>query len=341
MYIDGIRIYRYFSMDIYLFQSMARFISFVIRLFPIIFAYAANCQPEINAEMLLDARARLGEGAIWDYRNGELLWIDIEQDRLYFYKPALNQLKKKELGQKPGTVVPAVNGTVLIALKNGIYVLNRKDSSLQLLIPNPEKALPNNRFNDGKCDPAGRLWVGTMSMTGERYAGNLYRIDPEGSVKNMIDSVGTSNGIVWTSDHKKMYYIDTPTSHVMEFHYNALTGDIDSARVAIVIPQDLGYPDGMAIDDKDKLWIAHWGGFGVYNWDPVTGLLLMKVKVPVKNVTSCAFGGDELDILYITTAREGMSEEELILYPESGDVFIAKTGSRGVSANCFGQSGVK
>jgi sugar lactone lactonase YvrE len=296
-----------------------------------------KAQNHRTAQLVNDAKATLGEGSIFDFRNGELLWLDIEQSKLYIYTPASNKLVSKELGQMPGTVVPAVNGSIILALKSGIYAFSRKDSVLRKMRPGPETDRPLNRFNDGKCDPAGRLWVGTMSLKEEAHQGRLYMFDFDGSFHIKIDSTSISNGIVWTSNHKKMYYIDTPCSCVMEYSFNELTGKIDSARMAVRIPTELGYPDGMTIDSQDKLWIAHWGGFGVYRWDPLNGKLMETFKVPAKNVTSCAFGGDKLDILYITTARKGNSEEELIQYPLSGGLFKVIPGVRGVEAFYFGQ----
>jgi sugar lactone lactonase YvrE len=315
----------------------------IILVLPICFSFILPClaQKQKTAQLVIDARATLGEGSIWDYRNGELLWLDIEQSKLYIYTPALKKLVSKELGQKPGTVVPAVNGSIIIALKSGLFAFSRKDSGLKKLVPGPEKDRPLNRFNDGKCDPAGRLWVGTMSSNGEAHQGRLYMFDLDGSFHIKIDSTSTSNGIVWTSNHRKMYYIDTPCSCVVEYSYDESTGKIDSSRMAIQIPKELGYPDGMTIDSEDKLWIAHWGGFGVYRWDPQSGKLMETVKVPAKNVTSCAFGDDRLDILYITTARQGNSEEELKQYPLSGGLFKIKPGVKGVHAFYFGQNGTK
>jgi sugar lactone lactonase YvrE len=291
-----------------------------------------------TAQIVLDTKTALGEGAIWDAKYGELLWLDIEKGKFFIYNPALNNNAVKDLGQMPGTVVPAVNGSIVVAMKSGIYVFSRKDSSLRKMKPFPETDKPFNRFNDGKCDPTGRLWVGTLSLKDEAKQGSLYMFDLNGAYHKKIDSTSTSNGIVWTSNHKKMYYIDTPCSCVMEYKFDEKSGNIDSARLAIKIPRELGYPDGMTIDSQDKLWIAHWGGFGVYRWDPITGKMLEKINVPAKNVTSCAFGGDKLDVLYITTARKGNSEDELKQYPFSGGLFKIKPGVTGVIANYFGEN---
>jgi sugar lactone lactonase YvrE len=151
----------------------------------------------------------------------------------------------------------------------------------------------------------------------------------------MIENVSVSNGIAWSPDSAKMYYIDTPTHEVKEYDYNNVSGEISSPKVAIEISPDLGYPDGMTIDEEGNLWIALWGGSAVGCWNPKTGKLVRKIEVPAKNVTSCAFGDDDLGTLYITTARTGTTDEELKKYPNAGGVFKTVPGVKGVKANYF------
>jgi sugar lactone lactonase YvrE len=201
-----------------------------------------------------------------------------------------------------------------------------------ILLVSPEKELTRNRFNDGKCDPAGRFWVGSM---GPRYQASLYRITANGTCDKMVDSVTISNGIVWTADKKTMYYIDTNTGEVRAFDYDNSTGDIANSRVVIKFPSGIGMPDGMSIDAEGMLWIAHWGGYCVGRWNPATGKMIAKIEVPAPNVTSCAFSGKNLDVLYITTASTGMSANDLIKYPDSGKLFVANPGVKGVKANLF------
>jgi len=233
-----------------------------------------------------------------------------------------------------GTVVPAESGKVMVALQNGIYSY-APDSGAKKLIVDPEADKPDNRFNDGKCDPAGRFWVGTMSLVGAKNAGALYRLDADSTIHKMIDGVGISNGIVWLADKTKMYYIDTPTRKVMGYDYDNETGDISNPKVAVEIPDGIGYPDGMTIDKKDNLWVALWGGSAVACFNPENGELLRKIEVPAKNVTSCTFGGDDLGTLYITTARESTSDEDLERFPHAGGVFKVRPGVKGVKAHFF------
>lgn len=290
-----------------------------------------TAQKVIPSKVLTHTQAVLGEGSFWHPAQNILYWVDIDQGFLHTLNPVSGKEYSYELGQKVGTVVPVDTGGVMVALKDGIYSYNMNKKALKLLV-SPEKTLTENRFNDGKCDPYGRFWVGSM---GPRYKASLYRIASNGTYEKILDSVSTSNGIVWTADKKTMYYIDTPTGAVRAFDYDNKTGNISNPRIVIKFDKGIGYPDGMSIDKEGKLWIAHWGGYCVGQWDPATGKMIAKVEVPAPNVTSCAFGGKNLDILYITTASTGMSEADLKKYPDSGKLFVAKPGVTGTKTNFF------
>jgi sugar lactone lactonase YvrE len=196
-------------------------------------------------------------------------------------------------------------------------------------IVTPPKLNENQRLNDGKCDPSGRLWVGSMNLDQKPKQAHLFRMDKEGTVKVMLDSISISNGIAWTKDGKRMFYIDTPTRKVMAYDFDLASGEISNPKVLVQIPDSLGWPDGMTLDENDNLWIGMWGGFCVTAWSAKDGSFLGKVSVPVPNVTSCAFGGKAFDILYITTARQGLRQEKLAAFPESGDLFKAEVGVKG------------
>jgi sugar lactone lactonase YvrE len=280
----------------------------------------------IEAFLHLDAKATLGEGSLFDPINKVFYWVDIDNGILYWCNSDAENCSSFKFGKKIGTIVPCnVKGLVAVALEDGIYLFNTGSKELRMIC-SPEKDKKGNRFNDGKCSPAGNFWVGSM---GGRYNGALYRVKANGDYVKMIDSVGTSNGIVWSPDHTKMFYIDTPTALIMEYAYDEVHDTISSPRVCVKIPGGIGYPDGMSIDSDGKLWVAHWGGSGVYRWDPETGDLLMKVSVAAKNVTSCAFAGKNEKTLFITTARTGNSEADLKSLPLSGGVFKAETEIRG------------
>lgn len=304
---------------------------FVLTLFVV---SACTIQKSKEVELVIDSRSDLGEGAIWNSQTGELLWINITGKILNIYNPKTGNNKELFTGQMIGTVVPCSSDKVLVALQNGIFSLD-PFTGTKVLIVDPEEDLSDNRFNDGKCDPAGRFWAGTMSTKDEKGAGSLYRLDKDSSIHKMIEDVSISNGIVWSLNASKMYYIDTPTQQVKEYDYNNETGEISNPKVAVEISTELGSPDGMTIDAEGNLWIALWGGAAVGCWNPETGKLIRKIEVPAKNVTSCAFGDDDLGTLYITTARINTADEELQKYPEAGGVFKTTPGIKGVKANYF------
>ena len=290
-------------------------------------------QSDLTAELVIDAKAMLGEGSIWHPGEKKLYWIDIEGKALHIYDPSTNKDKQYDVGERVGTVVPVKRGGVLVALQNGIHEMDLNTGQLKLVVnPLPDA---NMRFNDGKCDPSGRFWVGSMALDSRRKGAALYRLDSDKSIHEMLDSVTISNGIVWTSDKKTMYYNDTPTMTVQAFDYNDKTGGISNRRIAIKIPRGSGAPDGMTIDSEDKLWIALWGGNAVGRFDPLTGELMQKINVPAPNVSSCTFGGEDLKTLYITTARAWVKDEKLAEFPLSGGLFAVKTEVKGVPATFF------
>lgn len=287
-------------------------------------------------ELEYEIKSELGEGALWNYKANELYWIDIEGKYFHIYNPLTKQNRPYEMPSKIGTVVPYTQNEVIVALQDGIYRFNFLDKTLTLF-SDIESKLIENRFNDGKCDPAGNLWLGSMhNSDNEKRSGGLYMITKNGVAEKKIDQVRISNGIVWTKDEKTMYYIDTPTGEIRAYDYAIKSAAISNERVAVTIPESVGYPDGMAIDEEGMLWVGLWNGNGVGRFNPNTGKLITKIEVPAHNVTACAFGGENLDILYITTARVDMTPEELEAKPLSGSIFKVIPGVKGVKSSFFG-----
>ncbi len=285
----------------------------------------------LKVEKVSDITAKLGEGSIWDYQKQVLYWIDIEEGILFEFNPVLNKTISHNAGKKIGTIVPETDNTVILALQDGIYRMFLHNDSLEF-IAKPSSLLDNQRFNDGKCDPQGRFWVGSIGRYKSCF---LYCLNNEANIHEVLDSITVSNGIIWSLDSTKMYYVDTRTSQVRQFSFNGRNGSISDEKVIIEIPGFLGYPDGMTIDNEGKLWIALWGGYSVCRYDPENGEMLQKIDVPAKNVTSCAFGGKDMDVLYITTASIGMTEEESNRLTDAGKLFCIKTGFCGIKANYF------
>jgi sugar lactone lactonase YvrE len=280
--------------------------------------------------------AKLGEGALWNFQTQEFYWVDIEGKMFHIYNPKTKANRSFPTPSRVGTVVPSGKDEALLALEDGIYKINTQSGEIKPFSP-VEKELTQNRFNDGKCDPAGNLWVGSMHLEQSAPEANLWKISPDGNATKMLDSITISNGIVWTKDKKTMYYIDTPTGLIRAFDYDVNAATISNERTAVVVPTSLGYPDGMAIDAEDKLWVGLWNGDAVARFDPTTGKLISKIDVPAHNVTACAFGGANLDTLYITTASVDMTEEEKGKFPDAGSLFMAVPGVRGQRSVFFGQ----
>ncbi len=288
-----------------------------------------------KAELVIDARAVLGEGPHWNDADGKLYWVDIEGRQLRSYDPATGKEQAVTFGQRIGAAVPDAAGGWILALQQGIYRYDGSNPDQLEQLAEVEPELPGNRLNDAKCDSTGRLWFGSMSMGSEQSAGSLYVMERDGKVRQVLSGVGISNGLAWDDRLGRMYYIDSVTRAVDVLDYDPESGKADNRRAIIHLPEGNDVPDGMTIDREGMLWVAQWGGSCVSRWNPHTGEQIGRVEVPALNVTSCTFGGEALDELYITTARNGMSEEELERWPLTGGLFRFKPGVQGIAANIF------
>ncbi len=288
---------------------------------------------DYNAELIVQRPSTLGEGSIWDARRQVLYWIDIRESQVFIFDPATNTNRAINVGSHVGTVVPRHSGGLILALRDGIASLDLQTEKVEMLVP-VDNQPGQLRFNDGKCDPAGRFWVGTLNYQEKKGAASLYRLDIDQTLHRMLTDLTISNGLVWTRDHKTMYFIDTPTREVWAFDYDLAAGAISNKRTVIKVPVNMGYPDGMTIDSDDNIWVALYGGAQVAHWNPKTAELLDVVHVPgAKHVTSCALGGKDLNDLYITTAAQGVdSEADKRDQPHAGSLFRVRVQSRGVEA---------
>ena len=287
----------------------------------------------LTADCVLDAKAVLGEGPVWRAETQALVWVDIESASVCCFYPATGENQTWDVGEKPGLAVPAEKGDLILGTSVGFVRLDLASGELSPII-DPEQDLPNNRFNDGKVDPEGRLWAGTMGMDEAPNVGSLYRLNRNLSADKLFDQVSVSNGMVWTSDQKTFYYIDSPTRRVDVFDCDMAGGTLSNRRTAFELPEGMGYPDGMCIDDEGMLWVALWQGWGVGRFAP-GGALLAKVDVPVECVTSCCFGGENWDELYITTSSRDLDEAGRAEQPLAGGVFRCKPDVSGPATNLF------
>jgi sugar lactone lactonase YvrE len=289
------------------------------------------------AECVLPAGARLGEGPIWDDRAQRLYWVDILSRAVHRFDPASGIDETAEVGQHVGTVVPRQRGGLMLAVREGLAEYEFGGPLRMVARPPTPEHPACNRFNDGKCDPAGRFWAGTMhESVAVKRGGNLYCLERDFTLRRVVDGVTVSNGLAWSLDGRTMYYIDSPTFEVAAFDYDVATGAIGGRRVAVQVGQDMGIPDGMTIDTEGMLWVAHWGGGCVRRWNPADGTVLAEIRVAVSQVSACAFGGAGLDQLYITTAAEDLTAEQRAAEPLAGGLFVCSNpGTRGVPAFAF------
>ena len=289
----------------------------------------------MSPEVVSGIKCELGEGPLWDASKNQISWVDILNGNIHEWSPLSEISNTISVGQMIGAMAVCDDGNYIAALKDGFGFVNRKTGNIDM-ITNPEEDLPENRFNDGKCDPAGRFWAGTMPISEDKASGSLYMlVGVKDCIKKETD-ISISNGLAWSLDHKVLYYIDTPTLKVVGYDYENENGNITNKRTIINIPKEEGFPDGMTIDKEGMLWIAHWGGWQITRWDPKTGKKLLAFKLPVSNVTSCTFGGESMEDIYITSARKGLSKEELAKQPLAGSLFVIReSGIKGLQANRF------
>ncbi len=258
-----------------------------------------------------------GEGPI--FHEGRLLYVDIEGHALVRLAPETGAEETWELGERIGTVVPRTGGGFLCAGDSGVYTVDAESGKLTVLADPEADKRPDNRFNDGKCDPTGRFWAGTISTVKKTGDANLYMFDQEGNLSLRIPGVTNSNGICWNAAATVMYYVDTPTKKIRAYPYENDTGAIGEPAL-VVDTEEAGFagsPDGMTIDSEGKLWVAMCHGGAVLQIDPDTGERLRQIDFPCVETTACAFGGHKLERLFVTTGLHKTLEER-----DAGKVFV-------------------
>jgi len=220
---------------------------------------------------------------------------------------------------------------LLCATTRGLVLAEYRGAAPRVLTP-IEAGRPGNRTNDGKVDPLGRVWIGTMDDTEGQFTGALYRIDQDLVVTRVLDGVGVSNGLDWSPDGTVFYYTDSKRGLIWRFPFHMQTGTLGRREVFATVPADQGVPDGLTVDSDGYVWSAHWDGWRITRYDP-DGNVERVVWLPVPRVTSLCFGGRALDTLYITSARIGLSNAELLEAPLSGALFSCRPGVAGRPSN--------
>ena len=289
---------------------------------------------DAEVEVAFHPGDELGEGVTWDAANRRLISVDILRGRIHLFDPASGSLRTLDAGQPVGAAVPRRGGGLVLALRDGFATLDTESESLHMVAP-VEFDKPGQRMNDGACDARGRFWAGTMCMQERPGLGSLYRLDPDGTVHTMATGVGISNGIDWSLDGTRMYYVDSLTQRIDQFDFDLSAGTIANRRPLASIDANDGCPDGLTVDAEGGIWLALWGGSALHRYLP-DGTLDRILRVPVTHPTTCAFGGPSLQDLYVTSATIKLSESERRLQPYAGAVIRCRPGVTGRAAHPYG-----
>ena len=278
-------------------------------------------------EQVTAAVAAHGEGPVWFAGWPGIRWVDMLAGDVLELDQATGAVTRRHVGAVAAALRPFTDGRAVVAVERGFAFA---DASLGEVQPLGEVwSDPGIRMNDGGCDPDGRFYCGSMAYDSRPGAGSLYRLDPHGSVTTVLTGVTISNGLAWSPDGGTAYYIDTPIRRVDAFDYD---GALTRRRTVVEVPEEAGMPDGMTVDADGRVWVALWGGGAVHCYTPA-GTLVERVELPVTQVTACAFGGPELDQLYITPSRQAVEEGS---QPEAGALFRHRPGVRGLPVLTFG-----
>jgi len=287
----------------------------------------------MRVELALDARADLGEGPVWDDRRQCLVFVDIMRGDVHAFDPAEGTDRVVSVGRPVGAVALTTRGDWILAAERGFYRADPETGRTDLIVE-VEPGRTDTRMNDGAVDPAGRFWAGTMSLVRQPGQGALYRLDPDGTARRMLAPVTTSNGLDWSPDGGRMYYVDTRTRRIDVFAFDASTGTLDDRRTFVDLSAETGRPDGLIVDREGAIWVALWEGGEVRRY-LADGRLDGVVTVPATLTTKCAFGGPALDDLYITTAVGSLDASQRASQPHAGGVFRVRPGVAGQPVRRF------
>lgn len=279
-----------------------------------------------RVECAVQGADKLGECALWDERAQRVWWVDSRGPTLKNFEPARGKLVEHALPEVIGSFAFRVGGGVLAALKSGLFFFDVISGALEP-VARPEKQLSENRFNDGRCDRAGRFWAGTMSDAKREPLGSLYRLDTDRSCTRVREGVVVPNSIAWSPDSRTMYFADTHRNTIWAYDYDLASGAITNERVFVDAAP--GRPDGSCVDAEGCLWNAEYGAWRLVRYTP-DGKVDCVIELPVQNPTCCCFGGADFDTLFVTSATQRLTPEDLAKQPLAGSVFAVRPGVKGL-----------
>lgn len=279
-------------------------------------------------EHLLSIHNNLGEGPLWHTDEECLYWVNITEKQIHRLHPADGQHDIFDVGVQVGVMGRRTAGGFVLATDRGFAFWQPGRSASLDFFAYPEADVVDSRFNDGAIDRCGRFWAGTLNER-RTPTSRLYRLDADLSIHSMVNGLTTPNGIGWSPDGMIMYYTDSHRRTIYASDFDPLSGKLSHTRPLVQTPEGEGSPDGMAVDEDGYLWSARWNGWKIVRYTPA-GEVDREVRLPVQCPSSCAFGGKNLDELYITSARTALDDEQRRAQPLSGDLFRYYPGVRGL-----------
>ena len=282
----------------------------------------------VDVVPVLNENMSLTEGPVWSREEQALYFVDIYAGNVWRFDPASGESRSWGMGEPVGCVALREKGGIVAATRSGFCFLDTQTGAIEKLF-DPEEDKPGNRFNDGRCDRAGRFWAGTMVESRASNDASLYRFNPDRTCRRMVDGLIVSNGLAWSPDNRIMYHSDSRQATVWAYDYDIDTGSISDKRVFATMMSGEGRPDGAAVDEEGCYWSARWDGWQVVRHNHA-GHEIQAIRTPIANPTMIAFGGPNLDVMYITSGGQGLSVEDRAKQPGAGGVFVCEPGVRGL-----------
>jgi sugar lactone lactonase YvrE len=288
-----------------------------------------------HVTLALNARAELGEGPRWSVGERRLYWVDIARQELHRFDPATGEDLVRHFDQPVGCFAFTRVGGLLLAMKDGFALLDGWDAPLRPFGPAPLAGKGDHRFNDGRTDPQGRFWVGSVNTAKSAPDAALYRLDPDGALIEVEGGMLTCNGAAFTADGHRFFHADTPTHAVRAYDHDPASGTLSGRRILHQFPMGEGRPDGASVDEEGCYWTALFDGARVVRLSP-DGEIVQEVALPVQRPTMIAFGGEDRRTAFVTSARTGLDADALARQPQTGGIFSFRVEVPGLPEWPFG-----